>query len=158
MPVRIRPVESPADVEVARSLIQEYADSLGVDLSFQDFAAEISGLPGAYAGPRGALLLGEVDGVVQGCVALRADNELIAELKRLYVRPAGRGHGLGRKLATHALGIAHRAGFRKVRLDTLPGMTEAQALYRTLGFREIPAYRHNPVPGTVFLEYDLSAW
>ena len=158
MPIRIRPAESPADVEVARSLIREYAGSLGIDLSFQDFAAELSGLPGAYAGPRGALWLGEIDGVVQGCAGLRPDDEDTAELKRLYVRPAGRGHGLGRKLTTHALGIARRLGYRRVRLDTLPTMTEAHALYRALGFREIPAYRHNPVPGTVFLEYDLSGW
>ena len=158
MPIHIRPVASNRDVELARSLIREYAESLGVDLSFQDFAAEIADLPGAYVPPKGALLLGELDGVVEGCVALRPSDGAAAELKRLYVRPAGRGHGLGRALTMQALGIAHRAGYRTVRLDTLPGMAEARALYRDLGFREIPSYRHNPIAGTAFLEYDLSAW
>jgi GNAT superfamily N-acetyltransferase len=129
---------------------------LGIDLSFQDFAHEISTFPGAYASPGGAILLAEVDGVIEGCVALRPfEPPAIAELKRLYVRPSGRGHGLGRALTTRALEAARSAGYRRVRLDTLPGMSAARELYRQMGFREIAAYRHNPVPGTSFLEYEL---
>jgi putative acetyltransferase len=152
----IRPIGSEADLTTARALFTEYAASLKIDLAFQDFATELSTLPGAYLPPAGALLLAELEGKVVGCVALRPlEPPQTAELKRLYVRPAGRGHGLGMALTLAALEHARGAGYRWVRLDTLPGMSEAQALYRRLGFREIPPYRHNPVPGTMFMEFDV---
>jgi len=152
----IRPIASPADFTIARTLFEEYGASLGVDLAFQDFATELATLPGAYVPPTGALLLAELEGEVVGCVALRPlEPPLVAELKRLYVRAAGRGHGLGSALTLAALDQARAAGYRRIRLDTLPGMTQAQALYRQLGFRDIPPYRYNPVPGTRFMELDL---
>ncbi len=152
----VRRAESPADVAVARDLFEEYARSLAVDLAFQDFATELATLPGAYAPPGGVLLLGEVDGTAQGCVGLRplAPPEA-AELKRLYVRPAGRGLALGRTLTLAAIAHARAAGYRRIRLDTLPDMTRARQLYRELGFRDIAPYRHNPVPGTSYLELEL---
>ena len=153
----VRPIASSADID-ARILFKEYVASLGVDLGFQDFDTELADLPGAYVPPAGGLWLAEVEGKVVGCVALRPlEPPLIAELKRLYVRSAGRGLGLGAALTRVVLEHARASGYRWVRLDTLPGMTEAQALYRRLGFREIPAYRHNPVPGTFFMELDLGA-
>jgi ribosomal protein S18 acetylase RimI-like enzyme len=156
MTVVLRPAESAADVAAARGLFAEYAASLGVDLGFQDFATELATLPGSYAPPGGVLLLAEVDGLAQGCVGLRPlEPPAVAELKRLYVRPAGRGHGLGRALTLRAIEHAHNAGYRRIRLDTLPDMTRAQELYRELGFRDIPPYRHNPVAGTSYLELAL---
>ena len=156
MTVRVRRAESAADVAVARALFEEYARSLAVDLAFQDFVHELATLPGAYVPPGGVLLLAEVGGEVLGCVALRPfEPPAVAELKRLYVRPAGRGHGLGRALTLAALEHARAAGYRRVRLDTLPEMTRARQLYRELGFRDIAPYRHNPVPGTSYLEREL---
>lgn len=152
----IRSSVLPEDLAVARALFVEYAASLSVDLSFQDFETELTTLPGAYAPPAGALLLAELAGDVVGCVALRPlDPPSVAELKRLYVRPAGRGAGAGRALTKAVLEHARRAGYERVRLDTLPFMREAQALYRALGFVDIPPYRHNPVPGTSFMALDL---
>lgn len=152
----IRPATSAEDFEIARRLVEEYGASLGVDLSFQDFAREISTFPGEYVPPAGALLVGEIDGAIAGCVAVRPfEPPTIAELKRLYVRPSRRGHGLGRALTESALESARRAGYRRVRLDTLPGMEAARQIYRDMGFREIAAYRHNPITGTTFLEYHL---
>jgi ribosomal protein S18 acetylase RimI-like enzyme len=150
---RIRPAEGPRDLAVVRELFREYADGLGVDLAFQDFERELRELPGDYVPPRGALFLAESDpGSFLGCVALRPLDATIAEMKRLYLRPSGRGTGLGRRLAVHVIDEARRLGYRTIRLDTLPSMAQAIALYRTLGFREIPPYRHNPVPGALFLE------
>jgi len=145
-----------ADLAGVRLLFGEYARSLGVDLDFQDFEAELADLPGAYAPPRGALFLVTVGGEPAACAAMRPlDLEGVSEMKRLYVRPAFRGLGLGRSLAGATIAAARAAGHRTMRLDTLPGMREAQALYQALGFRDIPAYRHNPVPGARYLELDL---
>lgn len=156
MTALLRRAVSAADVAIARSLIEEYARSLGIDLAFQDFATEVATLPGAYAPPGGVLLLGEVSGVVHGCVALRPlEPPEVAELKRLYVRPVGRGHGLGRALTLAAIEYAWNAGYQRVRLDTLPSMASAQQLYRELGFRDVAPYRHNPIAGTAFLELEL---
>jgi len=154
MEVAIRPA-SGADIETVRALFDEYARELAVDLSFQGFAEERDGLPGAYAPPRGRLLLAEIDGSAAGCVALRPLDAGTAEMKRLYLRPAARGTGLGRRLALAVVAEARTAGYARLRLDTLPSMGPAIAMYRTLGFREIPAYRHNPVPGALFLELAL---
>ena len=152
----IRPVDSPADLATARMLFREYADSIGVDLCFQDFETELATLPGAYRPPRGALLLAEGGGDAAGCVALRPlEPPAVAELKRLYVRPGARGAGLGAALTEAALESARAAGYVRIRLDTLPTMAAAQALYRRLGFHEIAPYRANPIPGALYMECEL---
>lgn len=154
--ITIEPAAIPNDLATVRRLFQEYAASLTVDLRFQDFDRELATLPGDYASPGGALLLARVDGAVTGCVALRSWAPGIGEMKHLYVPAAWRGRGLGRRLAEAAVAAAHARGCRRVRLDTLPAMAEAIALYRSMGFREIPPYRLNPVPGALFFELDLA--
>ena len=147
----------PGDIEAVRALFEAYAASLPVDLAYQGFAAELAGLPDAYAPPAGALLLArDGDGTPLGCVALRplADPGL-CEMKRLFVAPAGRGRGLGRALAAAVIAAARDRGYREMRLDSLPSMTTAVALYRSLGFRAIPPYYNTPVAGTVFLALAL---
>jgi putative acetyltransferase len=155
MEVVIRPAAPGPDVETVRALFDEYARELAVDLSFQGFAQERDGLPGDYVPPRGRLLLAEIDGAAAGCVALRPLEGRTAEMKRLYLRPSARGTGLGRRLTHGVIAEARSAGYEALRLDTLPSMGAAIAMYRALGFREIAAYRHNPVPGALFLELTL---
>lgn len=147
--------ESPAAIETARALFRRYADSLGVDLSFQGFDEELAGLPGDYAPPRGRLLLAERDGHAVGCIALRPLEAGICEMKRLYVAPEARGSGAGRALVEAILAEARSLGYERMRLDTLPIMGTARALYRSFGFRPVPAYRFNPIEGTEFLELRL---
>jgi ribosomal protein S18 acetylase RimI-like enzyme len=148
-----------ASIDAVREIFREYADSLGVDLAFQEFEHEVQELPGEYAPPRGALLLATLDGVVAGCCALRpldgVDYPNAAEMKRLYVRKAFRGFGLGRQLAEQALDAARQAGYACVLLDTLSDMEAARALYDELGFEEIPPYYHNPIAGAHYLKADL---
>jgi putative acetyltransferase len=151
----IAEVRSAADLAAVRVLVAEYQVSLGVDLEFQGFSAELAGLPGAYAPPRGALFLATIDGAAVGCVALRPIDDRQCEMKRLYVRPAGRGVGLGRALAERAITRARAAGYRRMLLDTLPTMGDAQALYGRLGFVDVPPYRDNPIAGSRFLALDL---
>jgi len=146
----------PEDLEDARALFQEYADSLEFDLAFQGFAGELAGLPGDYAPPDGALLIARDAAGPIGCVALRKLAEETCEMKRLYVRPRGRGTGIGRRLAIEVIAAARERGYRRMCLDTVPSMTGALALYRSLGFTVIPPYRHNPIAGAVFLELLLS--
>jgi ribosomal protein S18 acetylase RimI-like enzyme len=143
-------------VPVIRRLFQEYAAALPVDLGFQGFSRELDELPGDYAPPAGRLLLGMDGSRSTGCVALRPLEPGVCEMKRLYVRPDARGAGWGRRLAERVVGEAKAAGYGRMRLDTLPEMAEAQGLYRSMGFRPIAPYRHNPVGGTVFLELDLA--
>jgi putative acetyltransferase len=146
---------APSDVEIAKALFQEYADGLGVDLCFQGFADELAGMPGAYAPPSGRLLLA-VDGAeALGCVGLRPLGDGACEMKRLYTRPAARGRGLGRALAERVIAEARAIGYARMRLDTLPTMLAARAMYRELGFTEIGSYRPNPVEGTLYLELAL---
>ncbi len=148
-----------ADMASVREIFCEYAASLSVDLCFQDFHAELASLPGDYAAPRGALLLARVDGSVAGCCALRpmdsSDYPNASEMKRLYVRKAFRGFGLGRQLAEAILDQARLAGYSAVLLDTLDDMEAARALYEDLGFEEIPPYYHNPHAGAHYLKVDL---
>lgn len=150
---------SSQELASCRQIFIEYAADLGVDLHFQDFEAELEDLPGEYASPRGALLLARVNGDVAGCCALRpldsVDIANAAEMKRLYVRPAFRGLGLGRGLAQAILDAAHRLGYDCVLLDTLDEMEAARALYEDLGFVEIPPYYHNPLPGAHYLKVDV---
>ena len=144
-----------SETDEVRALLRAYADSLPFELEFQDFERELAQLPGAYAPPRGALLVAHGGGRVTGCVALRPLADDLCEMKRLYVLPAARGTGLGRRLATAVVAEARRLGYARIRLDTTPGMAVAQALYDELGFTEIAPYRHNPVAGTKFLELQL---
>jgi putative acetyltransferase len=143
----------------ARLLFQEYADSVGVDLCFQNFAEEVNGLPGEYAEPYGRLLVAKQGDDLAGCCALRpldsADYSNAAEMKRLYVRPAFRGIGTGRILAESILEAARVAGYSCVLLDTLDDMEAARALYEELGFTDVPPFYYNPIPGAHYLKVDL---
>jgi ribosomal protein S18 acetylase RimI-like enzyme len=141
-------------VPVVRTLFEEYAVALGVDLGFQDFERELAELPGDYAPPGGRLLLA-LDPEPVGCVALRPYEPGTCEMKRLYVRPEYRGTGLGRRLVEAIVAAGRDAGYERMRLDTMPSMEAARALYRSLGFVEIEAYRVNPVHGTTYFELAL---
>jgi putative acetyltransferase len=144
------------DLGTVAALFREYQQGLGVDLCFQGFAAELAGLPGDYAPPAGALLLARRAGEAVGVVALRPLEPGVAEMKRLYVRPAVRGGQLGRRLAEAILDAARARGYRAVRLDTLHDMAAAHGLYEKLGFRRIAAYNDNPLDGVRFYELALA--
>lgn len=152
METTIRAARNPADIAAVRELFLEYADWLGEDLCFQGFAGELSGMPGAYAGERGALFIAGAATGAAGCIALRPFDAGTGEIKRLYVRPAYRGTGLGERLAVRAVETAQTTGYRRLVLDTMERMDAAVRLYRKLGFREIPAYYHNPIPGALYFE------
>lgn len=153
--IDIRPADLPRELVEVRSLFREYVSGLGIDLEFQDFAAEITGLPGKYAPPRGRLLLAWSGAEAVGCVALRPLDETTCEMKRLYVRPQARGEQLGRRLAQRICDDARAAGYARICLDTLPTMASAQKLYQSLGFRPIAPYVFNPIPETQFLALEL---
>jgi ribosomal protein S18 acetylase RimI-like enzyme len=150
--VRVAPARGAADLSAAARLFRAYAEALAVDLGFQGFEAELAGLPGRYAPPAGALLLARRRGAAIGCVAMRPLAEAgVCEMKRLYVAPEGRGLGVGRALVAAVIDAGVRAGHREMRLDTLPDMEAALALYRDMGFGPTRAYYDTPLAGTVFL-------
>ena len=148
--------ESSAQIALARELFLEYAQSLGMNLCFQNFEQELASLPGHYAPPDGRLLLAEYDGQLAGCVALHKWEEGVCEMKRLYLRPSFRGNGLGRAIAETILAQARSIGYQSIRLDTIePIMKDAVEMYRKLGFREIAPYRPNPIAGAMYMERQL---
>jgi ribosomal protein S18 acetylase RimI-like enzyme len=147
--------QSEDDLLAVRKLFVEYAEALGFDLCFQGFREELDGLPGAYAAPDGRLFLAFDANQAVGCVAIRKLEDGICEMKRLYLRPSHRGHGVGHRLAKTVIEEARNMGYEKMRLDSLASMKEAVGLYRSLGFSQIPPYRHNPLPGPIFMELML---
>ena len=148
--------ESLQQIAQARELFLEYAQSLEFSLCFQNFDKELADLPGDYAPPDGRLLLAEYEGQLAASVALHRLDSDICEMKRLYLRPQFRGKGLGRILADRIISEARQIGYKRMRLDTVgPVMKDAVAMYRKLGFKEIPAYRPNPNPGTLYMELEL---
>ncbi|WP_372657941.1 GNAT family N-acetyltransferase [Hydrogenophaga sp.] len=155
----LRPARFPEDLQITRELLLDYQASLGIDLCFQNFEAELQGLPGEYEEPQGTLLLAFVDGAPAGCCALRAlhgsDHLNACEMKRLFVRRAFRSFGLGRQLVEHILLAGRQAGYTSMLLDTLSDMEAARALYQEAGFYEVEPYYHNPLPGAHYLKADL---
>ena len=150
-------IESGPEIGGVRALFKEYARSLNFNLCFQSFEKELGELPGEYRLPHGRLLLCRFEGKPAGCIAMRRLEPRICEMKRLYVRPEFRGHQLGRKLTMHLIDEAGRAGYAVMRLDTITGaMDHAITLYRSLGFKEIPPYYGNPIPGAIYMELDLA--
>jgi putative acetyltransferase len=148
--------ESAAQVAQARELFVEYAQSLGVNLCFQNFEEELAGLPGCYAPPEGRLLLAEFKTQLVGCVALHKWDAGVCEMKRLYLRPSFRGKGLGRAIAEKIIAEGRNIGYQRMRLDTIePIMKDAVGMYRKLGFQEIPPYRRNPIDGAMYMELEL---
>lgn len=148
--------ETPEQIGSVRSLFAEYVAGLPVDVSYEKVPRESADLPGAYGPPRGELLLVLVDGEPAGCIALRPLDGDICEMKRVYLRPAWRGRGIGRLMAESIIAAARRIGYRRMRLDTIPALKPALSLYRSLGFRVIAPYRDIPSDRALFLELKLS--
>lgn len=157
----ITPVRTPSDLKDAIALFYAYAESLGIDLAFQNFDAEMAAMPGKYSPPQGELLIARnAEGLAIGCVGLRPLPHLgldlrICEMKRLYVTPSGRGTGVGKALVRELIAIARQLGYSEMRLDTLPRMLAALSMYRAFGFEDIPAYYQTPLGGTHFLALKL---
>jgi GNAT superfamily N-acetyltransferase len=152
--VEIRPAEAD-EVEACRELFREYERAIGVSLCFQGFEAEVAGLPGDYVPPRGGLWIARAGAELAGCVALRPLEGEAAEMKRLFVREECRGRSIGLALAKHVIDVARAAGYRTLRLDTLPPMLDAQRMYARLGFGDTPPYNANPVVGVRFMALAL---
>jgi len=148
--IEIASAQGLEQIELVRQLFCEYVDAIGVDLEYQGFSAELAALPSPYDSPGGALLIGRAGTEVAGCVALRRLDDRTGEMKRLYVRAGFRGLGIAEQLIAGVIAAARSAGYGQLRLDTLPSMAAAQALYRKLGFIDIPAYGHKHLPGTRF--------
>lgn len=157
--ITLRWAQDATDMATVRHLFLDYQADLGIDLCFQGFAAEVNGLPGDYAPPNGAIALAFVDGQAAGCCAFRpliaSDHLNACEMKRLFVRHAFRGFGLGRQLVEHILSEARMAGYTTMLLDTLTDMEAARALYQEAGFYEVAPYYHNPIAGAHYLKVDL---
>lgn len=154
--MRIENGDTPERLTIVRELFREYEKSLGIDLCFQGFEMEMATLPGEYARPRGRLLLTFESEEAVGCGAFRRLAEDVCEMKRLYVKPKHQRKAMGIAIVRELIGQAKEAGYRRMRLDTMPSMARAIALYRSLGFQEIAAYRANPVPGALFFELELA--
>lgn len=153
---QIRTAQTDVDLDAVRSLFREYVESLDFELNFQDFEREMEALPGPYASPNGAILLAEVEGKPVGVVAVKPlDEEGVCEMKRLYVKPAVRGQGIGRALGKAIIETARDLGYDVMRLDTMASMTAARTLYRSLSFEERSPYYHNPMDEAVFMERTL---
>ncbi len=151
----IQPARTQHDMTIAAEMFREYQQWLRVDLCFQNFDAELAGLPGKYVPPGGEILIARKAEAIAGIVALRPLPEIssdTSEMKRLYVRDGWRGQGLGRRLAELVIDFAGKAGYRKMVLDTLPHLQAAIAMYGTMGFVEIAPYYENPLPGVVYME------
>lgn len=153
--MRLLQATTPHEWDEARRLVREYAASLDVDLSFQNFAAELEHFPTEYAAPAGAFILAEDGGQYLACIGVRQFSDEVGEIKRLYVAPAARGRGLGRVLVERIIAEARKLGYRSLLLDTLPFMKEAQSLYLSMGFKATTAYRFNPIAGSAFLRLEL---
>ena len=151
----IKPAIFPEDLERVITIFREYVASPSVNLDFQDYESEFAALPGKYAAPEGRLLLAWKNGAVVGCAALRKVDASVCEMKRVYVQPAARGDGLGRRLVESTIAAAREAGYSRICLDVLPEFTRAQHMYAALGFRPTAPVTFNPVPGTQFLGLDL---
>ncbi|HUN25403.1 MAG TPA: GNAT family N-acetyltransferase [Steroidobacteraceae bacterium] len=148
--------QTPAELASARELMREYAERLAVDLCFQQFDVELERLGEMYGPPGGVLLIARLGAIPVGCVGLRALSAELCEMKRLYIRAAARGGGLGRRLATTVIAQARELGYRRMVLDTLAPMHEARSLYAALGFRECLPYYDNPLPGAIYMALDLA--
>lgn len=154
--ISILQAETAEQIEEIRKLFREYEAWLGLDLCFQNFEDELANLPGKYAPPSGRLFLASEDGKSAGCIALRKFENEICEMKRLYVRENFRGKNLGKSLIEKLIAEARRIGYKKMRLDTLPGkMGKAVKLYQSFGFSETEPYYYNPYGETLFMESDL---
>lgn len=154
--MRIENADAPEFLDTVRKLFREYEASIQVDLCFQGFEKELAELPGAYARPSGRLLLAFDGNEAAGCGALRRLERDVCEMKRLYVKPEYQGKSIGATLARMLIQQAREVGYARMRLDTMPSMVRAIGMYRSLGFREIAAYRFNPVPGALFFELPLA--
>jgi len=155
--IMLSQADSPELVATVRGLFREYAEAIGTDLEYQGFAAELAALPDPYVPPNGALLIAHAGADVAGCVGLRPLDGRTGEMKRLYVRPDYRSYGFGKRLVEAVIHAARQAGHSELRLDTLPSMASAQALYHRLGFVEIPPYNNQHLPGTRFYALKLAA-
>jgi len=153
--LQIYPAKLREEIDKVRNLFKEYADSLDFDLCFQEFERELADPGREYGPPEGLLLLAQYGEAMAGCVALRKLYNDVCEMKRLYVKPQFRGQKIGTALAEAVIDAARKMGYKRMRLDTVPSMQEARALYRSLGFIEIGSYRHNPIAGAVFMELEL---
>jgi len=153
--IQIVPARFPDDADAVRAILREYAEFLGYGFCFQDFQAELDGLPGRYGPPTGSLLVIRGSTDLAAVIALRDIGAGSCEMKRLYVRPAHRGQGLGRLLVQSLISEARRLGYRTMKLDTAPQLTDAQRLYESMGFRDIPPYYDNPIKGARFMELSL---
>ena len=156
-PIEIVEAKSAEDYAEGKMLIEEYVAALGIDLHFQNILEEVANLERIYGPPGGCLLLARYMSGVAGCVAIRRKESAVCEMKRLYVRPTHRGVGLGRKLAENAIECGRKIGYSRIFLDTLSSMTEAQSLYKSLGFRNTESYYENPLSGVRFLSLDIGA-
>lgn len=154
--LRILQVETGKSLEVIRSLFEEYADSLGFDLCFQNFEEELANLPGGYGPPEGCLLLARYQDHTAGCVGMKKFGGSICEMRRLYVLPGYRGLGIGRALAEAVIEQARKGGYTRMRLDMILPREAARRLYLSLGFRDIEPYRRNPIDGATFMELILA--